>query len=99
ASLVRGTFCAQAQWMRSKEQMIAYTSRNPYDRFADARPKVPDDLLESVKGLVIEEAWGAVRSGCSAGVGRGGGGAANAGRGGGANAGRGGAANAGTNAA
>jgi 4-hydroxy-4-methyl-2-oxoglutarate aldolase len=79
ASLMLGTFCAHAQWMLSKEQMIAYTSKNPYDRFADGRPKVPDNLLESVKGLVIEEAWGAVRSGCSAGGGRGGRGAANAG--------------------
>ena len=86
ASLLLGTFCAQAQWMLSKEQMIAYTSRNPYERFEDGRPKVPDDLLAKVKGLVIEEAWGAVRSGCSTGGGRGGGGAANPGRGGAANA-------------
>jgi 4-hydroxy-4-methyl-2-oxoglutarate aldolase len=56
-------------------------SKNPYDRFPDGRPKVPDNLLEQVKSLVIEEAWGAVRSGCSTGGGRGG-----AGRGG-ANAG------------
>lgn len=77
ASLMLGTFCANAQWTLSKEQLIAYTSKNPYDRFADGRPKVPDDLLEKVKGLVIEEAWGAVRSGCSAGGGRGAG-AANA---------------------
>src|SRR5882724_8416062 len=78
ASLMLSTFCANAQWTLSKEQMIAYTSKNPYDRFADGRPKVPDDLLEKVKRLVIEEAWGAVRSGCSAGGGRGGGAAANA---------------------
>ncbi len=87
ASLVLGTFCAQAQWMLSKEQMISYTSRNPYERFEDGRPKVPDDLLAKVKGLVIEEAWGAVRSGCATGGGRGGGGAANPGRGGAVNAG------------
>ncbi|HEY1342685.1 MAG TPA: dimethylmenaquinone methyltransferase, partial [Bryobacteraceae bacterium] len=31
-------------------------------RFPDGRPKVPDELLEKVKGLVIEEAYGAVRS-------------------------------------
>src|SRR6478672_2085112 len=74
ASLLIGTFSAQGQWMLSKEQMIAYTAKNPFERFADGRPKVPDDLLEKVKGLVIEEAWGAVRSGCSAGGGRGGGG-------------------------
>jgi 4-hydroxy-4-methyl-2-oxoglutarate aldolase len=79
--------CARAQWTLTKEQMTAYTALNPYERFPDGRPKVPDALLERVKALVIEEAWGAVRQGC------------NAGRGGGANAGRGGAANAGRGAA
>src|SRR5713226_2319275 len=75
-SLLLATFCAYGQWTLTKEQMIAYTAKNPYDRFPDGRPKVPDNLLEQVKGLVIEEAWGAVRSGCSAGGGRGGGGGA-----------------------
>jgi 4-hydroxy-4-methyl-2-oxoglutarate aldolase len=53
--------CCFGQFILTKEQMIAYTSKNPYDRFPDGRPKVPDDLLEKVKGLVIEEAYGAVR--------------------------------------
>src|SRR5215469_8100986 len=69
-SLASG-LCANAQWMLTKDQMIAYTAKNPYERFPDGRPKVPDNLLEKVKGLVIEEAWGAVRSGCNAGGGRG----------------------------
>src|SRR3954471_18893031 len=53
--------CSYGQFTLTKEQMIAYTSKNPYDRFPDGRPKVPDDLLAKVKGLVIEEAYGAVR--------------------------------------
>jgi 4-hydroxy-4-methyl-2-oxoglutarate aldolase len=53
--------CCFGQFTLTKEQMIAYTSKNPYDRFPDGRPRVPDDLLEKVKGLVIEEAYGAVR--------------------------------------
>jgi 4-hydroxy-4-methyl-2-oxoglutarate aldolase len=69
--------CARAQWTLTKEQMTAYTAMNPYERFPDGRPKVPDALLERVKGLVIEEAWGAVRQGCNAG--RGGGNAAGGG--------------------
>jgi 4-hydroxy-4-methyl-2-oxoglutarate aldolase len=69
---------ARAQWTLTKEQMTAYTAMNPYERFPDGRPKVPDALLEKVKGLVIEEAWGAVRQGCNAGRG----GAAAAGGGG-----------------
>jgi len=39
----------------SREQMIKYTSKNPYDRFPDGRPKVPDAVLEKVKGLSAEE--------------------------------------------
>jgi 4-hydroxy-4-methyl-2-oxoglutarate aldolase len=54
--------CLFGQFTLTKEQMIAYTSKNPYERFTDGRPKVPDDLLEKVKGLVIEEAYGAVRA-------------------------------------
>jgi 4-hydroxy-4-methyl-2-oxoglutarate aldolase len=50
------------QFILTKEQMIAYTAQNPFDRFPDGRPKVPDELLEKVKGLVIEEAYGAVRA-------------------------------------
>jgi len=62
AALALCALCANAQWMLTKEQMIAYTATNPYERFADGRPKVPDDLLEKVKTLVIEEAWGAVKA-------------------------------------
>ena len=43
--------CGLAQWTLTKEQMTAYTAMNPYERFADGRPKVPDALLEKVKGL------------------------------------------------
>jgi len=33
------------------EQTIKYTAQNPYERFPDGRPKVPDELLAKVKGL------------------------------------------------
>jgi regulator of RNase E activity RraA len=39
----------------SKEQMIEYTAQNPFDRFADGRPKIPDILLERARGLSAEE--------------------------------------------
>ena len=51
--------CLHGQFTLTREQMIAYTSKNPFERFADGRPKVPDNLLERVKSLVIEEAYGA----------------------------------------
>ena len=37
--------------------MIQYTTKNPFDRFEDGRPKVPDHLLEKIKGLSAEEVW------------------------------------------
>jgi regulator of RNase E activity RraA len=53
-----GVLSATAQvFTFTRDQLIEYTSANPYDRFADGRPKVPDDLLEKVKGLSIEEVW------------------------------------------
>jgi regulator of RNase E activity RraA len=52
-------FCADTasaqlfQW--TPEQLIKYTSKNPYDRFPGGRPKVPDEMVERLKGLVAEE--------------------------------------------
>jgi 4-hydroxy-4-methyl-2-oxoglutarate aldolase len=42
----------------TKEQMLRFTSKNPFERFDDGRPKVPDSLLEKVRGLSVEEVWG-----------------------------------------
>src|SRR5712692_8642596 len=42
----------------TRDQLIEYTAQNPYARFDDGRPKVPDDLLEKCKGLSAEEVWG-----------------------------------------
>jgi 4-hydroxy-4-methyl-2-oxoglutarate aldolase len=53
---------ASGQLVLTKEQMIAFTPQNPYERFADGRPKVPDEPLQKVKDLVIEEAYGAVKA-------------------------------------
>jgi regulator of RNase E activity RraA len=39
------------------EEMLRYTARNPFERFEDGRPKVPDAILEKVKGLSAEEVW------------------------------------------
>ncbi len=46
----------------TREQMIKYTAQNPFDRFPDGRPRVPDSILERVKGLSVEEAWGLLRN-------------------------------------
>lgn len=42
----------------TREQMVQFTAQNPFERFPDGRPKVPDALLEKVKGLCAEEVLG-----------------------------------------
>src|SRR5438270_1479686 len=42
----------------SKDQMLKYTAQNPFERFADGRPKVPDALLERFKEMSAEEVLG-----------------------------------------
>src|SRR5438270_831217 len=42
----------------TKQQLIELTSQNPFDRFADDRPIIPDDLLDRAGGMVVD---GAVR--------------------------------------
>src|SRR3954465_3998401 len=39
----------------TKEQLIEYTAQNPFDRFPDGRPKVPDALIERARSLSSEE--------------------------------------------
>ena len=40
-----------------KQDLVDYTAQNPFDRFPDGRPKVPDDLIERARGLSSEEVW------------------------------------------
>jgi 4-hydroxy-4-methyl-2-oxoglutarate aldolase len=39
------------------EMIRAITGLNPFERFPDGRPRVPDDLLERMKAISSEEAW------------------------------------------
>jgi regulator of RNase E activity RraA len=41
----------------TKEQLVAWTKDNPFERFPDGRPKVPDALLERARGLSSEEVF------------------------------------------
>ncbi len=41
----------------TREQMVEWTSQNPFDRFPDGRPKVPDALIERARGLSSEEVF------------------------------------------
>ncbi|PYT73274.1 MAG: dimethylmenaquinone methyltransferase [Acidobacteria bacterium] len=49
---------ARAQLMSfSKQDLVDYTALEPFDRFPDGRPKVPNDLLERARELSSEEVW------------------------------------------
>jgi len=41
----------------TREQMIEFTPQNPFERFPDGRPKIPDKLLDRAKEMSAEEAW------------------------------------------
>ena len=44
-----------------RDTLIAMTPLNPFDRFANGRPRVPDDLIVRMKLVTTEEAWGVLR--------------------------------------
>jgi regulator of RNase E activity RraA len=48
--------------MFTKEQRFDLTREWKGDRFDDGRPKVPDSVLEGLKDVDAEEAWGVLRS-------------------------------------
>ncbi len=45
----------------TRDDLIFYTSKWEGERFEDGRPKVPDDILQRMKKVSIEEAWGVLR--------------------------------------
>ncbi|WP_416440750.1 RraA family protein [Leeuwenhoekiella sp. A16] len=55
-------FTTQAQQVASSPEYIkALTSEWQGERFADGRPKVSDAILERLKKVAVEEAWGFLR--------------------------------------
>jgi len=49
------------QIQASKELIEFYTQEWKGERFADGRPKVPDELVKRLANVSIEEAWGVMR--------------------------------------
>lgn len=47
--------------MFSKEQLVDITRAWTGERFPDGRPKVPDEVLQRLKDVTAEEAWGTLR--------------------------------------
>ncbi|HZO90739.1 MAG TPA: hypothetical protein VFB38_20590 [Chthonomonadaceae bacterium] len=44
--------------LNRREDILYFTRKNPFDRFPDGRPHVPDNLLERMRHVTAEEAWG-----------------------------------------
>jgi len=60
AALAAAPLCAQ-MFSLSPEQLAHYTPRNPFGRLPDGRPQVPDELLQRLKALTVEDAWNVLR--------------------------------------
>ncbi len=52
-----------AQYVQiTKEQLIALTPEWKGERFADGRPKVPDNIIKRMKSVSVEEAWAVMKN-------------------------------------
>ena len=57
-TLLFASACACAQLSTfPKQEMIDYTAKNPFERFPDGRPKVPNAMIERARDLSSEEVW------------------------------------------
>jgi len=45
-----------------KELVIEYTRLNPFDRFPNGRPRVPDDLIRRMENVTTEQAWSVLKN-------------------------------------
>jgi regulator of RNase E activity RraA len=57
AAVMTPVFSDAQLFSLTKEQLIEYTAQNPFDRFPDGRPRVPDVLIERARGLSSEEVF------------------------------------------
>jgi 4-hydroxy-4-methyl-2-oxoglutarate aldolase len=61
-SFLSASFAQQVAVTLTPDQIKAYTPDWTGERFADGRPKVPDRLLDRLKKVHLEEAWGILRN-------------------------------------
>lgn len=48
-------------FLNNTDEILAITQLNPFDRFPNGRPRVPDDLLIRMREVTVEEAWGTMK--------------------------------------
>jgi 4-hydroxy-4-methyl-2-oxoglutarate aldolase len=56
-ALLMPSIAAGQLFTLTRDQLIELSAQNPFDRFPDGRPRVPDDLIERARGLSAEEIW------------------------------------------
>lgn len=61
--LPAGRLYAQQEFF-SAADVIKYTPDWHGERFPDGRPKVPDDILDRMKNVTLEEAWATLQGAC-----------------------------------
>ena len=59
AALLAGELSAQPI---SRDELLYLTPQWQGERFADGRPRVPDDILERMQQVTLEEAWAVLRN-------------------------------------
>jgi len=58
AALMLTPLVAAAQvFTLTPSQLIEYTSKNPFERFPDGRPKVPQNFMDRAQAMSAEEVW------------------------------------------
>ena len=62
-ALLAPTLARAQVFALSKDQLIELTKANPFERFPDGRPKVPDAMIERARGLASEEVFGVLSGG------------------------------------
>ena len=64
AVMMAGVACPRGSsaQVASPDQVTFYTAEWEGERYPDGRPMVPDDILERMKRVSIEEAWGVLRN-------------------------------------
>src|SRR5579872_4192256 len=66
--LAGAALLAASPWVRAQQEfftaqdVIKYTPDWHGERFPDGRPKVPDDILDRMKTVTLEEAWATLRA-------------------------------------
>jgi 4-hydroxy-4-methyl-2-oxoglutarate aldolase len=61
AAILFSIHSGNAQVKQTKEQILFYTADWQGERFADGRPKLPDDLLKRALDVSIEDVWDFLR--------------------------------------